>query len=133
MVICSVCSNICCPHVVRCVTILFSLLISLLQLVPVLLPLLGLPRWCSGKEPTCQSRRSKRLGFDPWVGNFPWSRKRQPAPVFLHGKFHGQRSLAGYGLWGCKESDMTEHTHTHYMCYMILSACSGNEIGHKES
>ena len=27
----------------------------------------------------------------------------------LAGKFHGGRSLAGYSLWGCKESDMTEH------------------------
>ena len=30
---------------------------------------------------------------------------------------HGQRSLAGYSPWGCKESDTTEqlstHTHTH--------------------
>ena len=26
-------------------------------------------------------------------------------------KSHGQRSLAGYNLWGHKESDMTEHTH----------------------
>ena len=24
----------------------------------------------------------------------------------------GQRSLVGYSLWGHKESDMTEHTHT---------------------
>ena len=28
--------------------------------------------------------------------------------VFLLGKFHGQRSLAGYSPWGCKESDMTK-------------------------
>ena len=27
------------------------------------------------------------------------------------GNGNGQRSLAGYSLWGCKESDMTEHTH----------------------
>jgi len=26
----------------------------------------------------------------------PWSKIWQPAPVFLPGKFHGQRSLAGY-------------------------------------
>ena len=26
----------------------------------------------------------------------------------LAGKSHGQRSLAGYRPWGCKESDMTE-------------------------
>ena len=26
----------------------------------------------------------------------------------MPGKFHEQRSPAGYSLWGCKESDMTE-------------------------
>ena len=26
----------------------------------------------SGKEPTCQCRRPKRHGFDPWVGKIPW-------------------------------------------------------------
>jgi hypothetical protein len=31
-------------------------------------------------------------------------------PVFLPSKFHGQRSLAGYHPWGCKESDMTKHS-----------------------
>ena len=35
--------------------------------------------------------------------------KWQPTPVFLPGEFHGQRSLAGYRPWGCKESGMTEH------------------------
>ena len=40
-----------------------------------------------------------------------WSRKGQPTPVFLPGRFHGQRSLARYSPWGRKESDMTEHTH----------------------
>ena len=28
----------------------------------------------------------------------------------MPGKFHGQRILAGYSPWGCRESDMTEHT-----------------------
>ena len=32
-------------------------------------------------------------------------------PVFLPGKSHGQRNLAGYSPWGHR--DMTEHTHTH--------------------
>ena len=43
-------------------------------------------------------------------------RKWQPTPVFLPGESHGQRSLADYSPWGCKELDMTErltHTHTH--------------------
>jgi len=31
-----------------------------------------------------------------------------PTPVFLPGEFHGQRSLVGYGPWGCKELDTTE-------------------------
>ena len=35
-------------------------------------------------------------------------------PVSLPGKFHGQRSLAGYSLWDCKESDTT-------VCFFFLS------------
>ena len=30
-----------------------------------------LPRWCSGKESTCQCQRLKTPGFDPWVGKIP--------------------------------------------------------------
>ena len=29
----------------------------------------------------------------------------------LPGKSHGRRSLVGYSLWGCKESDTTERLH----------------------
>jgi len=68
----------------------------------------GLPRWLSGREPTCQCRRHKRHGFDSWVGKIPWRRKWQPTPVFLPGKSDGQRSLMGYSPWGCKELDTTE-------------------------
>ena len=53
-----------------------------------------------------------RFGFNPWIRTIPWRRKWQPAPVFLPGKFHGQRNLAGYSPWGHKESDMTERTRT---------------------
>ena len=53
----------------------------------------GLPWWLSRKEPACQCRRH---GFDPQVGMISWERKWQPTPVFLPGKSHGQRSLAGY-------------------------------------
>ena len=56
--------------------------------------------------PTCQCRRHKSRGFDHWVGKIPWRGKWQPAPVFLPGKFHGQRSLAGYNPRSRKESDM---------------------------
>jgi len=74
---------------------------------------LGLPRWLSGQESACQCRRLQRLAFDPWVGKIPWRREWQPTPVFLPGKSDGQRSLAVYSPWGCKESDKTAHTHTH--------------------
>ena len=71
----------------------------------------------SGKEPSCQCRRRKKCGFDPWVGKIPWRRTWQPTPGFLPGKSHGQRSLVSYSPWGCKELDVTEatwHTHTHW-------------------
>ena len=43
-------------------------------------------------------------------GKIPWRRKWKPTPVFLPGKFHGQRGLVGYSPWGCKELNMTERT-----------------------
>ena len=79
-----------------------------------------LPRWLSGKESTCQCRRHRRLKFYPWVGKMPWRRAWQPTSVFLPGKSHGQRSLAGYSPWGRKEMDMTcdwAHTHTRVYVY----------------
>ena len=71
---------------------------------------MGFPGGTSGKEPACQCRRCKRLGFDPWVGKIPWRRAWQPTPVFLPGESHGQRSPMGYGPWDHKESDMIEAT-----------------------
>jgi len=35
-----------------------------------------------------------------WIGRIPWRRKWQSTPVFLLGKTHGQRGLAGYSPWG---------------------------------
>ena len=42
----------------------------------------------------------------------------QPTPVFLPGKAHEPRSLAGYSLWGHKESDTTEVTSLHFALCM---------------
>ena len=74
--------------------------------MPPILPILlrGLPWWLNGKEFACHCRR---LRLDPRVGKIPWRRKGQPTPVFLPGKSHGQRSLAGFSPWGCKDSDRT--------------------------
>ena len=50
----------------------------------------------------------QETGLDPQIRKIPWRRKWQPIPVFLLGDSHGQRSPAGYSLWGYKELDMTE-------------------------
>ena len=42
-------------------------------------------------------------GSIPGSGRFPWRRVRQPTPVFLPEKSHGQRRAAVYGV--AKESD----------------------------
>ena len=43
-----------------------------------------------------QTRKDKYCMFLVVYFNRIWRRKWQPTPVFLLGKFHGQRSLAGY-------------------------------------
>ena len=69
-------------------------------------------KWCSGKEPFCQCRRHKRQGFDPWVRKIPRRRKWQPAPVFLPGVSHGQRSQAGSSPWDCRVRHIWVAKHT---------------------
>ena len=73
--------------------------------------LLGLPKGLSGKASTCQCRSHGE--FSPWIRKIPWRRKWQPAPVFLPGKFRGQRSWAGYNPRGHKESDKPAWLSTH--------------------
>ena len=65
-------------------------------------------RWHSGRESARQCRKCQRCRFDLRVGKISWSRKWQPTPVFLPGKFHRQRSLAGYKR--C-QTWLSEHTH----------------------
>ena len=70
----------------------------------------GFPGGSVGKKPACQCRRHKRCHFDPWCRKMPWKRAWQPTAVFLPGESQGERSLVGYGSWGCKESDMIKVT-----------------------
>ena len=66
------------------------------------------------KNPPANAGDARDSGFNPWVRKIPWSRKWQPAPVVLPGKFHGWRHLMGYSPWGHKELGRTKsHTHTH--------------------
>ena len=45
----------------------------------------------------------------------------QHTPVFFPGKFHGQRSLAGYSPWGHEESNTTEQVNTLMFLIILLS------------
>ena len=52
-------------------------------------------------------------GWIPVVGKIPWRQKWQLIPVFLPGKFHGQRSLVGYSPWMAKsQTQLSTHAHT---------------------
>ena len=53
--------------------------------------------------PAMQETQVRSLGWED-----PLEKEWQPTPVFLPGKSHGQRSLAGYSTCGCTESNMTE-------------------------
>jgi len=59
------------------------------------------------KTSESQQYTQKKFELKPY-NIIPWRREWQPTPVFLPGEFHGQRSLAGYSPWICKELDMTE-------------------------
>ena len=62
---------------------------------------------------------------DPWLGKIPKSRKRQLTPVFLPGKFHGQRSLVAYSPRGGGVGNdlVTACTHTQSLCILLLRRC----------
>ena len=53
--------------------------------------------------PAMQEIQVQFLGWES-----PLEKEWQPISVFLTGKSHGQRSLAGYNPWVHKKSDMTE-------------------------
>ena len=78
-----------------------------------------------GKNLAVNAGDAREAGLIPGLGRFPWRWKWQPAPVFLSGKFHGQRCLAGYSPKCCKELDITEATectHTHTQTHRMLMA-----------
>ena len=61
----------------------FSIVIAVLGKKYIKGVIWGFPGSSVGKESSCQCRRYKRRGFDPWVGKIPWSRKWQPNSSIL--------------------------------------------------
>ena len=53
----------------------------------------------------------------------PWRKRWQPTPVFLPGKSHGQRRLAGYSPWGRKRVGHDLVTKWHNVNYLGILVC----------
>ena len=68
------------------------------------------------KNLPANARDIRDAGWIPGSGRSLGEGNGYPTPASLPGESYGPRSLAGYGPWGRKESDTTEHTHTlhHY-------------------
>ena len=59
-------------------------------------------------------------GIFPIQGSNPGLRRQwHPTLVLLPGEFHGLWSLVGYSPWSCKESDMTERLHFHFLSLLF--------------
>ena len=59
-----------------------------------------LPRWLSGKEPTCSVQKTQVTQVQSLGQEDPLDEEMAPTPVFLPGKSRGQRSLAGFIVHG---------------------------------
>ena len=68
-----------------------------------------------------QCRRHERRVLDPWAVKLPCSRKQQPIPVFLPGRFPGRRSRVGYRPWSHKGLDTTEHMSINYLIMLYIT------------
>ena len=63
----------------------------------------GFPHRSVHKESACNAGDLGLIpGFNSWVEKIPWRRNWQPTPIFLPGKSHWQRNMAGYSPWGRK-------------------------------
>ena len=69
------------------------------QFYTYLLGYTGLPMWLSSIESTCNAGG---LGLIPGLRRFPGGGHGNPFQYSSLENPHGQRSLAGYGPWGCK-------------------------------
>ena len=65
----------------------------------------------AGDADSKKKKKKGDTGSIPGSGISPGEGNGNPLQYFLPGKFHGQRSLAGYSPGSHKESDTTEHAH----------------------
>lgn len=55
----------------------------------------GFPGGSAAKSPPA-AQQTREARFDPRLGKVPWRKKWRPAPAFLLGQSHGQRSLGSH-------------------------------------
>ena len=92
----------------------------------------------SGKEPSCQSRRFKRHGFDPWVGAIPWRRHDKPSSILVWRIAWTERGAwSTTSPWLANRTQLKQlSTHSLYIlslefkivlsfvsCFVLLSSC----------
>ena len=73
------------------------------------------------KEFTCSAGKPRDLGSIPGWGRSSGVGNGQPTPVFLPGRFHGQRILADSSPWCCKESVTAEQLNMHMYVVMNIT------------
>ena len=79
---------------------------------------------------------------ETWIQSLGWEDPLEKemathSLVFLPEEFHGQRSLAGYSPWVCKELDMTEQLtllleviyHHFFLILLVTQTNSGTVMG----
>ena len=75
---------------------------------------LGFPSDLDSKESACDAGD---LGSISWSGRSPGGGHGKPLQYSCLENFHGQRSLASYSPWACKELNTTERLSTaQHMC-----------------
>ena len=83
--------------------------------------IVGLPKWLSGKESTCQCRRR---GFDPWVRTIPGEGNGNPLQYSYLGNptDRGAWQVAVQGVaksWTRLSTHIQIYTHVHTYIYII--------------
>ena len=72
----------------------------------------GLPKWLSGKQSTCQCRRPRRLGFNLWVRKISWRDGEKMEAGGSHGKISAY-NVGDPGLIPGQEDPLEKEMATH--------------------
>ena len=92
----------------------------------------GLSRLPSGsvvKNPPADAGDARDAAFHPWVRKVHWGRRWQPTPVFLPGKSHGQRSLAGYIVHRVAKSQTQVSNRAHPQEVLVIARLTEVNLG----